>query len=71
MESYAGFEPASTRMKTLCPKPLDEYDVNVRAMRWRASQVSNLQPPVLETGVLPIELDTQYWLVPQESLELS
>lgn len=55
----------------MCPKPLDEYDVNVRAMRWRASQVSNLQPPVLETGVLPIELDTQYWLVPQESLELS
>ena len=30
MESYAGFEPASTRMKTLCPKPLDEYDVNLR-----------------------------------------
>ena len=32
-------------------------------MTWRASQVSNLQPPVLETGVLPIELDTQCWLV--------
>lgn len=28
VESYAGFEPASTRMKTLCPEPLDEYDMN-------------------------------------------
>lgn len=30
VESYAGFEPASTRMKTLCPEPLDEYDMNLR-----------------------------------------
>ena len=39
----------------------------VRALRWRASQVSNLQPPVLETGVLPIELDTLCWSPKQAS----
>ena len=33
LESYAGFEPASTRMKTLCPEPLDEYDVNRNGAR--------------------------------------
>jgi hypothetical protein len=91
VESYAGFEPASTRMKTLRPKPLDEYDMNLRMEpavrierttsrlqgercyqlsyagakvcpcyeRWRAPKESNLQPPVLETGVLPVELGTQ------------
>lgn len=28
LESCAGFEPASTRMKTLCPEPLDEHDIS-------------------------------------------
>ena len=44
-------------LRTRCPRPLDDGGLNpTHIVPQHARQDSNLQPPVLETGALPIEL---------------
>src|SRR5690606_8924377 len=43
-------------LRTRCPRPLDDGGIHQPNLSKHARQDSNLQPPVLETGALPIEL---------------
>ena len=44
-------------LRTRCPRPLDDGGLyQTESFNEHARQDSNLQPPVLETGALPIEL---------------
>src|SRR6478609_7322972 len=65
-DSANGIRTRVPALRGLCPRPLDDSAAHVAGREHKeppplyqqARQESNLQPPVLETGALPIELRT-------------
>src|SRR5690242_20615678 len=65
-DSANGIRTRVPALRGLCPRPLDDSAAYVAGrehkepppLNQQARQESNLQPPVLETGALPIELRT-------------
>src|SRR6478736_10303235 len=65
-DSANGIRTRVPALRGLCPRPLDDSAAYVAGREHKeppplyqqARQESNLQPPVLETGALPIELRT-------------
>src|SRR5687767_8839477 len=65
-DSANGIRTRVPALRGLCPRPLDDSAARNAgrelkehpSLNQQARQESNLQPPVLETGALPIELRT-------------